>query len=189
MASRVEAIALYRSLVRSSKQFANYNFREYFLRRTRCVRGRRVVLQRWQVFCQCRPRRTRDGERVAVLLVRPAHFLMCVPCARPHSNVCNGGHGPGNGIGVWMRWLCMSACVLRIAMSPDFVRQTPPRGRCVMCALRCARCVRMLIDLVLAKSAPLYSLIRVPGCGLLAIKGRTSVNTRTNRTLPGSRSC
>lgn len=35
MASRAEAISLYRSLVRSSKQFSTYNFREYFLRRTR----------------------------------------------------------------------------------------------------------------------------------------------------------
>jgi hypothetical protein len=35
MSARTEAIALYRSLVRSSKQFATYNFREYFLRRTR----------------------------------------------------------------------------------------------------------------------------------------------------------
>ena len=38
MGSRVEALALYKSLVRSSKEFATYNFREYFLRRTRCVR-------------------------------------------------------------------------------------------------------------------------------------------------------
>lgn len=37
MGSRVEALALYKSLVRSSKEFATYNFREYFLRRTRCV--------------------------------------------------------------------------------------------------------------------------------------------------------
>ena len=35
MATRAEALALYRSLVRSSKQFSTYNFREYFLRRTR----------------------------------------------------------------------------------------------------------------------------------------------------------
>jgi len=35
MAAKAEAISLYRSLVRSSKQFASYNFREYFLRRTR----------------------------------------------------------------------------------------------------------------------------------------------------------
>jgi hypothetical protein len=37
MAAKAEAISLYRSLVRSSKQFASYNFREYFLRRTRCA--------------------------------------------------------------------------------------------------------------------------------------------------------
>jgi hypothetical protein len=41
MSARTEAIALYRSLVRSSKQFATYNFREYFLRRTRYARPSR----------------------------------------------------------------------------------------------------------------------------------------------------
>mmetsp|Transcript_63652 Transcript_63652/g.93236 ORF Transcript_63652/g.93236 Transcript_63652/m.93236 type:complete len:93 (-) Transcript_63652:76-354(-) len=35
MASGGEAAALYRALVRSSKKFGTYNFREYFLRRTR----------------------------------------------------------------------------------------------------------------------------------------------------------
>jgi hypothetical protein len=35
MSTRAEALALYRSLVRSSKKFSTYNFREYFLRRTR----------------------------------------------------------------------------------------------------------------------------------------------------------
>ena len=40
MSTRHEALALYRSLVRASKQFGTYNFREYFLRRTRCVTRR-----------------------------------------------------------------------------------------------------------------------------------------------------
>ncbi len=34
MASK-EAVQLYRSLLRSSRKFTQYNFREYFLRRTR----------------------------------------------------------------------------------------------------------------------------------------------------------
>ena len=34
-ATRSEALKLYRALLQSSKRFSNYNFREYFMRRTR----------------------------------------------------------------------------------------------------------------------------------------------------------
>mmetsp|Transcript_46878 Transcript_46878/g.73379 ORF Transcript_46878/g.73379 Transcript_46878/m.73379 type:complete len:91 (-) Transcript_46878:310-582(-) len=34
-AAKAEAVQLYRNLIRYSKKFQHYNFREYFLRRTR----------------------------------------------------------------------------------------------------------------------------------------------------------
>ncbi|KAJ1485445.1 hypothetical protein T484DRAFT_1793255 [Baffinella frigidus] len=35
MSARAEAVQLYRAMLQSSRRFSNYNFREYFLRRTR----------------------------------------------------------------------------------------------------------------------------------------------------------
>ena len=103
MAARAEAIALYRSLVRSSKQFATYNFREYFLRRTRYpppTPPRRCRRRGPRAACEprgCRARaRLRPGARVGSAPRRgSAHNAGCLVRADPTGALqrawCAGG--------------------------------------------------------------------------------------------------
>jgi hypothetical protein len=89
MATRAEALALYRSLVRSSKQFSTYNFREYFLRRTRYAIAadihRNLVLRLPHTFGSYK----KCAESVAWICNRPVGNHTCAwdACIKLHNFV------------------------------------------------------------------------------------------------------